>query len=142
MSRVRLKLAAIVVGILAGTAGCGSSEPRTYSVQGSLKVAKADVGHLAGSLIEAVSDSDPSVRASGEIQSDGTFVLQSLDGGVVRSGAREGTYRVRIILNDNDGPARKRASRAIAPRYQRLESSGLTIQVPPPGEVELRVSAK
>jgi hypothetical protein len=142
MSRVRLKLAVIVAGILIGAAGCGSSEPRTYAVQGSVKVARADVSHLAGSLIEAVSDGDPAVRASGEIQPDGSFSLESLDAGIVRSGAREGTYRVRIILNDDDGPSRKRAARAVAQRYQRLDTSGLTIRVPPPGDVELCVSAK
>ena len=42
------------------------------------------------------------VRASGVIEPDGRFKLETLQGGEVVKGAREGTYRVRLILDPSD----------------------------------------
>jgi hypothetical protein len=130
------------VGAALGAFGCGPGGPRTYPVSGKLDLAGGDLAALSGGHVDAALRDDPTVRASGEILPDGSFTLQTLDGGVVRQGAREGDYRVRIVL-DEDGPGGKqRARRAIAPRYLWFETSGLSIRVPAESPVTLRATAR
>lgn len=127
------------IGLLAG---CGPDGPTAHPVSGRVELAAGDVGQLAGSVVEASSVADPTVRASGEIQPDGSFRLESLHAGVVRTGVLEGRYRVRIVPNNEDGPTRKRAARAVAPRFQKFEASGLTLTVPADAAVTLAVAAR
>lgn len=61
---------------------------------------------------------------------------------MIRRGAVKGTYQVRILLNDDDSASRKRAAQAVAPRFRQFATSGLTVEVPPQGEVTLPVAAK
>lgn len=120
--------------------GCGHGGPRIHPVRGQVELAGADVKHLTGSHVELVLATDPKVRASGEIQEDGTFKLQSNDAGGILDGTREGTYQVRIILSDDDRERSRRAAQALAARYLDFRSSGLTISVPATGPVTIALA--
>jgi predicted small lipoprotein YifL len=123
-------------------AGCGASGPKTHPVAGRIDLPGGDVTALAGSTVEVALASDPSVRGFGEIRPDGTFTLQSLRGGELKPGVPEGKYAARVIPNDEDAAARKKAAKAVAPRFLKFETSGLAVQVPPAGEVALPLAAK
>lgn len=143
MRRGSARLAlAIVAAAGMGVLGCGRGGPRTYPVSGKLDLAGGDLSALSGGHIDAALRDDPTVRASGEIRPDGSFALQTFDGGVIRQGAREGSYRVRIILDDEDPAGKQRARRAIARRFLSFETSGLSIRVPSESPVTLRAAAK
>ncbi len=134
---VRPAIFTVLVGTI-GIAGCGG--PKTYPVRGKVELAGGDIKLLAGSHVEAVLTTDPTVRASGEIQADGKFRLESLHSGVIRNGALWGEYQVRIILADDDQARRRQARQAVAPRYLDFKSSGVSLEVPVSGEVTITVS--
>lgn len=131
-----------VTAVCTWLTGCGPAGPATYPVSGTLALTGGEVSHLAGSTIEVASDADPTVRAAGEIQPDGRFTLETLHAGAMRRGAREGTYKVRVVLSDDDPATRKRAAKAIAPKYLKFDTSGLTLRVPADDDVTLPVTAK
>lgn len=126
---------------LAGTVGCGGG-PKTYPVQGKITLTGGDVSHLAGCTIEAALQTNPYVRASGEIAADGRFTLGTLHEGVLLTGAQEGPYQARILLSDDDRTARRLAARAVAPRYLDFRTAGLSFQAPAAGEVTLTLSPR
>lgn len=130
----------ILVGALLFAAiGCGDSGPKTYPVNGSITLPGGNVAPLAGHNIEASLDGEPTVRASGVIEPDGRFHLETIQGGAVVKGAREGSYRVRLILSDDDDASRKLAKKAIPARYFQFDTSGLTVQVPANDDVKLEI---
>jgi hypothetical protein len=90
--------------ILTGNAGCGSGIPQTYSVKG--KVLWKGGKPVEDGRIEFQSMSDPSLRATGEIDSDGSFTLTTHKDGKTRQGAIEGQHKV-IVEPDvgDDEPA-------------------------------------
>jgi len=135
-----LALGFFAVGL--GILGCGARGPKTYPFSGKIDLAGGDLSALAGSHIDVAHQSNPKLRASGAIQQDGSFTLQTHQEGVIRQGVQEGTYRVRIILNDDDPASQKRAGRVIARRFLSFETSGLSIQVPAATEVTLKAAAK
>jgi hypothetical protein len=128
--------------VLLGLLGCGGDGPVTHAVSGKVEVSGGDVKDLAGGYVEAALTTDPTLRASGEIQEDGSFILETLHNGVTLRGAREGTYQVRLILPDNDKGRLRRAQELVAPRFLQFKTSGLTLTVPPPDEVSLLVSKR
>src|SRR5262245_24715625 len=137
----RLLCAAVL--ILAGllVSGCASG-PRTYSVKGKVTLAGGDVAHLAGCNVDAMSADDPNIRTYGVIQEDGSFTLETLQGGKIVKGAQEGKYKVRIVLSDDDPAVKRKARAALAPQYLKFETSGLSFQVPAEGEVVLNLSTR
>jgi hypothetical protein len=126
--------------ILVSALGCGNSGTKIHKVSGRVSLAGGDVSHLAGHLVEFSLGSDPNVRASGVIEPDGHFTLETLDGGKIHKGAREGTYQARIVLNDEGDGTLKLPP--LARRYYQFQQSGLSIQVPATEEVQLKVSTK
>jgi hypothetical protein len=122
---------------LAALGGCGRSDG-LRPVIGAVTV-PGDVAVLAGSTVEVALESDPTVRASGIIEPDGRFHLDTLRDGAVRRGAPEGTYKARIILGDDDPALQKKAAKAVPAKYLRFETSGLTLRVPADGTVTLAV---
>jgi hypothetical protein len=78
-----------VVGTL-GVLGCGPGGPRTYPVRGRVAAAAGDVTPLAGNYVEAALATDVTVRASGVIQPDGSFTLETLHAGALLRGAPGG----------------------------------------------------
>src|SRR5215203_2325096 len=139
---MRATIRAALLAACVALAGCGPGGPKTYPVQGRISVPSGDVAALAGSTVEAALDSDPTVRAAGTIEPDGTFTLETLQAGEVRKGAVAGTYKVRVILTDDDPAARKRAAKAVHPKALKFETSGLTLQVPAADEVRLELPAR
>jgi hypothetical protein len=127
---------------LAGVLGCGSAGPRTYPVTAKAELTRGDIALLAGSHVEAALEGDPAVRAFGEIQPDGSAALETFQAGAVFKGAREGHYRVRIVLADEVGSGRRPTARALAPRFLKFETSGLPLQVPAAGDVTLKVAPR
>ena len=126
------------IGVVA-FAGCGGSGVKTHPVAGKIEVPSGDIKPLAGHTVEVVLDSNPAVRAAGQIQEDGSFELETLQGGSVLKGAVEGTYKARIVLADDDFSQRVAAAKAIPPRYLQFEKSGLSLQVPSAANVSLRI---
>jgi len=110
-----------------------------HPVKGRLNVIGGDVKLLAGHTLEAALDTDPTIRAAGMIAEDGSFDLKTLHEGTVRSGAPEGTYKVRIVLNDDDPAQRDQAARWLPPRYLQFEQSGLSLRVPTTEAVTLEI---
>lgn len=123
-----------VVGWLFAVPGCARE---TYPVEGTV-VVSGDLSALAGSVVEAVAEGEPHKRASGEIQPDGRFVLETLQDGRIHPGAPKGTYRVRIIPSDDSRQIRRKALAAIPARYLKLQTSPLTLTVPATGEIVLK----
>lgn len=115
---------------LACVLGCGDSGPKTYPVNGTITLPSGDSSPLAGHNIEASLDGEPTVRASGVIEPDGRFKLETLQGGKIVTGAREGSYKVRLVLSDDDAASRKLAKKAVPARYFQFDTSGLAFQVP------------
>jgi hypothetical protein len=122
-------------------AGCSGGH-RTYPVQGKVELAGGNVEHLAGANIEAALESDPTVRASGLIEPDGSFTLETLYAGIIYKGALEGNYQVRIVLSDDDKATRRAAAHALHPRFLQFQTSGLSLQVPTQGDVTLKLAPR
>jgi hypothetical protein len=131
---------AVALG-LAGIAGCGGAAgPKTYPVKGQVTLAGGEIRDLAGHSVEAALDTEPSTRAFSQILPDGSFTLETLQAGSVQQGAAAGTYRVRIVLSEDDPEARRRAAQLLHPRFLQFQTSGLTIQVPSNGPPTLALS--
>lgn len=124
--------AAFILFALSFASGCGQSGAKTVPVQGKIQLATGDVKNLAGSYVEASLVGEPTVRASGVIQSDGSFRLES----------RHGRHEVRIILADDDRETQRRAAKAIPARYRDFKTSGLSFEAPANGEVVLSIAAR
>jgi len=122
--------------------GCGTKGPQTYPVRGKVELVGGDVSVLAGSHVEAALTSDPTIRASGTIQSDGSFALETIHAGDLLIGAREGRYAVRLVLSDDDREVRRRAAKSVAKRYLDFNASGLTFDVPASKELVLSVTPR
>jgi hypothetical protein len=82
------------------------------------------------------------VRVSGLINQDGRFSLETLQAGSLLQGAQEGRYQARIILSDDDPDLRRRAAKALAPRFLQFQTSGLSFQVPTPEDVTLQLAPR
>jgi hypothetical protein len=147
--------AVVGLGFAVASAGCGGS--RTHAVQGKVVIEGGEIAQLGESHVEALLDSDPSVRASGQIQPDGSFELTTLQEGKILDGAPQGTYSARLILNDfeyeepeeepgNGGapdyrPRTKNAPKLPVPvKYLSFKNSGWKMAVPADGPVTLTVS--
>lgn len=122
--------------------GCGDNSPKTYPVSGKVALAGGDAQKLAGHHVEAVLDSDPAVRASGIIGPDGAFALETLHAGTILKGAREGTYRVRIVPAEEDDNGKKLKKPPVAAKHLKFETSGLSFQVPTNGDVTLEFASR
>jgi hypothetical protein len=122
--------------------GCNRDAPVTHPVKGAIVFTGGDVKLLAGSHVDAALTSDPTLRASGVIQDDGTFTLETLHGGASHRGARSGKYQVRVLLNDDEPKARRHVARLIAPRYLDFKTSDLNLEVPTTSPIVLTLSAR
>jgi hypothetical protein len=128
--RVRLPLAAALVGILLVAAGCGRPK---YEVTGA--VAYDDgTPYSGGGIVAMEAEIDGKrVMARGAIGSDGRFTLASQR---PDDGAFAGTYRVRVLPQVViDGPPPK----GLDPRFQSFDTSGLSFEVGS-GKNELTIS--
>jgi hypothetical protein len=122
-------------------AGCGGNSLKTYPVRGKVSLADGDVKLLRNGHVEFMLESDQTMRASGKIGPDGSFVVQTQHKGVLLTGAPAGAYKGRIILSDEyDEPAAKRPPRPVHKRFLDFKKSGLKLTVPTDGEITVTVS--
>lgn len=130
----------LATALLASLTGCGGSGPPVHRVQGTVQLTDGNVGDLSGHTLEAVLESDSTVRAYGTIGEGGNFQLESLLAGQIRPGALAGKYAVRLVLGDDDPDSRQRAAQAVNQRFLNTQTSGLSISVPNSGDVTLSLS--
>lgn len=137
-----MKRIAIATFLLALTGCGGSSGPKTYAVEGRVTLSGGDPAALAGHYIETTKQGSAET-AFAVIEPDGRFKLESLHAGNLAKGATEGDYQVRLVLSDDIINAnRKPAKSPVAAKYLQFKSSGLSLHVPPKGDVALMVTAK
>jgi hypothetical protein len=119
--------------------GCGGAKvegPPTVPVKGRIEFTKGGkVQDLANNsiLVEFQSIEKPELKAFGEILEDGTFTLSTQIEGKGKPGAVPGTHRVRLNADES-------AARFVSPKFLRHETSGITVKVPPEGELIIKVS--
>lgn len=140
--RYRTKLAAAALLAASLLPGCGSDLPKTHAVSGRVVLAGGDAKQLAGHHVEAVLATDPNVRASGVIGTDGSFTLETLHAGTILKGVREGTFKVRILRAEEDDDGKKLKKPPVANQYLDLSATPLTLEVPPKGDVTLEVRSR
>ncbi len=130
----RLAVAWAAAVVLAG-AGCrgAAGVPKTYPVKGTVVLKGADARQLRGGYVRLQGVADPNLKAVGEIEEDGSFVLGTSFDGKPLAGVREGEYRILI----EPPAAEEETSRPrgnLHPRYWRFETSGLKCTVTPEQE--------
>ena len=138
--RSRILLPFTVIG-LATLAGCGG--PSVEPVRGQVKIADgSSVAAVANGHVELESTANKQVRASGKINTEGQFEVQSQIDGKLLKGALPGSYRARVIPpqggDDTDTPRPANAPR-VARKFQDFETSGLTVEVPAKENVTLTI---
>ena len=131
-----------VVSTLAVAMGCSRGGPKTLPVAGQVKLSGGDSSVLAGHTLEIALDSNQHIRAAGEIQSDGSFHLQTIQEGAVLSGALPGEYQARLVLSDDDTARKNLAAKTIHPRHMEFERSGLTLRVPSDQPIALEIKRR
>src|SRR5262245_55194105 len=118
--------------------GCGGEKlagPPTVPVKGKVEFTKGGkVQDLANNsiLVEFQSVEKPELKAFGEILEDGTFTMNTQLEGKGRPGVVAGTHRVRLNADES-------ASRFVSPKFLKHETSGITVKVPPEGELVIQV---
>lgn len=122
--------------------GCANLGPRLYPVSGKVQVSGQDITVLEGSAIEVMSDTDNNIRAAGTINADGSFILETLQMGRMQKGAREGDFKARIVISDDDKAKLRLANKAVQKKYLDFESSGWKVKVPVSSDVLLNLDAK
>ena len=139
--RYRTRALFLVAAALA-LPGCDPDLPKTHPVTGKVALAGGDVSHLAGHCVEVVLEGNPNVRASGVIGPDGGFALETLHAEHVLKGVQEGKFQARILRNEEDDDGKKLKKPPVAPKFLKFDSTPLSIDVPPAGEVTLNVQAR
>lgn len=135
-------LALLAPAVLLGLAGCSGAGIKTHPIRGKLELKDGDVKLLTGSFVECMLENDPLVRASGKITPDGSFTLETVHEGQVLKGVREGAYKARIVLADEDdeGVPKNRGKNPVHKRFLDFQTSGLSITVPARGNITISVS--
>jgi hypothetical protein len=131
----RLWLAATVVSFI----GCGGEKvegPPTVPLSGKIEFTKGGkVEDLADRsvIVEFQSVEQPEVKAFGAILEDGSFRMTTQVNEKGKPGVVAGKHRVRLNADDN-------GARLVSPKFLEYETSGLTVTVPPEGDVVIQVS--
>ena len=138
------------VGLVWTAGGCQSPEegPKTYPVKGTVVVKNGDVSKLVGGFVRLEAVADPKLKAVGEIEEDGQFVLGSFISDKPRGGIPEGEYRARIEhpgfgqWEEDQQPPPPKKGEPLA-KYRDFKTSGLKYTITPDTttitvEVELR----
>ena len=123
------------VGLIAGCGGEDVAGPPTMPVKGKIEFTKGGkVQDLANNsiIIEFQSVEQPELKAFGEILEDGTFTMTTQVDGKGKPGLVAGPHRV--CLNADES-----AARFVSPRFLKHETSGITVKVPPEGELVIKI---
>jgi hypothetical protein len=138
MKRPLALAAGLAIGGLLVICGCGQAGPQgrpAVPIDGKIVFVRGGEASSLGECqgrIELQSVEQPDVLAFGEVQEDGTFHVATLEDGVAREGAIEGTHRVRLDLDDS-------AQHLVDPRFMSFETSGLVVKVPSEEPIEVKV---
>ena len=114
----------LLCAFLLGTCGCGADQPEMGRVRG--KVTLGGVPLTSGSVI---SYPESGRGASGAIQSDGTFELETNEYG---KGAVVGKHRLTVLAYNGDPTAAFESDQvrlAVPHKYTQPDSSGLSVVV-------------
>jgi len=133
-----LSRAASLLACLLLFGGCSEKVepgPLTVPLQGTVEFTKGgSVKDLADQsvAIQFESVDQPGVLAFGSILDDGSFTMgtQTVEGG--KLGVVPGAHRVRLNADET-------AARLVNPKFLRYETSGITVKVPMPGELVIKV---
>lgn len=123
------------LGVVIGCSGEKVTGPPTVDVKGKLEFTKGGkVQDLANRsvAIEFQSVEQPQVKAFGEILDDGSFTLTTQVEGKGKPGVIAGSHRVRLNADES-------ATRFVSGKFLRYETSGITVKVPPEGELVIQV---
>ncbi|MBN9119563.1 MAG: hypothetical protein J0I06_10465 [Planctomycetes bacterium] len=104
-----------VVAALAAV-GCGGGTgagPPTYPVSGEVFRGGKPA---AGGTVQFVHQTEPDVRAVGEIGPDGKFSLFTMAGAEKRTGAVAGEYKAVLVFTANDPPFHPKTVFRVEPR--------------------------
>ena len=118
--------------------GCGGEKvegPPTIPVKGKVEITKGGTTKdLAdrSAAVEFQSVEQPDVRAFGSILDDGSFTMTTQVAGKGKPGAIAGSHRVRLFADEA-------AERFVSPKFFKYETSGITVKVPPEGELVIKV---
>jgi hypothetical protein len=96
MSQYRWMLMKAATITLMGVAGCGSGMPPTFPVKG--RVVFKQGKPVTDGRIQFQSAADPQIKALGDIDNDGSFLLTTYVGAKKVQGAPEGSYNVVVEL--------------------------------------------
>jgi len=107
-----------MIGLTAGLCAGGCSEPKFYPTRG--KIVVYAVGPLKEGEIRIRPNSKPNLVASGKIQKDGSFSVETPGHG---EGVLEGDCKVAIIVEDKGG------KRPIAERYGDFDTAELNFTI-------------
>ncbi len=121
----------VMIGLAAVLGAGGCSEPKFYPTRG--KIIVYGVGPLKEGEIRIRPKSKPSLVASGKIQKDGSFSVETPGHG---EGVLEGDCEVAIIVEDKGG------KRPIAERYGEFSTAGLNFTIGPRVENYLMFDVK
>ncbi len=94
---------------------------------------------FAGDTIELRDRDQPTRLAFGQIQPDGSFVVESLIDGKIVSGAPAGKYQARLVISDDDYEHKQRAKKAIPKKFFSFDTSDLLVEVPA-SDIQLKLS--
>ena len=121
----------MVALLLAVVSGCSDGNPKTYPVQGEVRF--PDGKPLTKGTVEfELLDQEKPITATGEISSDGSFVLGTFE---LDDGAIAGRHRAVVIADHQIGTGVERPGKVpspgLHPRYRDFKTSGLEFTVEP-----------
>jgi hypothetical protein len=85
-----------------------------------------------GIVIEFQSIEQPEVKSFGEILEDGSFTMATQVNEKGKPGVIAGSHRVRLNADESVG-------RFVSPRFFEYATSGITVKIPPEGELVIKV---
>lgn len=129
--------AAIVLSGICLLIGCGKEVvegPDTVPLKGKIEFTKGgNAKSLAGAVaVEFQSVEKPELIALGEVLEDGTFNMTTQISGKGKPGVVPGNHRVRLNADES-------IERYVSRKFLKYETSGITVKVPPDGEVVIKV---
>jgi len=125
----------LVGGFLVGCSGEKAEGPETVPVKGKIEFTKGgNVRDLANNsiVVEFQSVEQPELKAFGEILEDGSFTMSTQVNEKGKPGVVAGTHRVRLNADES-------AARFVSAKFLSHETSGITVKVPPEGELVIKV---
>jgi hypothetical protein len=117
-----------LIVVLTGLIGCGPALPKTHPASGMV-VYQDGRPIKGGGTIQFVSADDPTLRISGEIKPNGSFVLRTVKDNEQAPGAPQGEYDVTVQPRGDVAPIAATQKQKIHPGENQMK---IEIPMPPP----------